>query len=107
MTWLSMEDGDSKLIEECIRRARFYVVKDMEIVYLQLPGQRNVEWWDTEAMKWRSSKEIPTFFKFSVQVADCGDKPAETSRAASVDKVVLGPIYKVLNNFYRNQICFL
>ena len=93
MTWLSADDGDSDLIEECIRRARAYVVKDLEIVYLQLPGQRNVEWWDTEAMKWRTSKEVPTCFKLSVQATDCGDKPAETPRAASVDKVVLGPIY--------------
>ena len=88
-----MEDGDSKLIEECIRLARFYTEKDKEIVYLQNPGLCNVEWWDAEGMVWRSSKDVPTWFKLSVQATDCGDKPAVTPRAASVDKVVLGQIY--------------
>ena len=62
-------------------------------MYLQTLGLRNVEWWDAVGKKWKSTKDVPAWFKLDWNALDFGDKPAEPPRAASVDKVVLGQIY--------------
>ena len=94
--WLAEVDGDSELIERCIKTARSYVQKDKEIVSVQHPGQNNVEWWDAETNTWRSSKFIPKQLRLDQASEDTAPSQLKTTakaRAKSVGQVAFGSMY--------------
>ena len=94
--WLSEIDGDSELIERCIKTARSYVQREKEIVFLQHPGQNNVEWWGAEASTWRSSKFIPQQLRLdqaSETTATSQLGATAKARAKSVGQVAFGSMY--------------
>ena len=97
--WLSEVDGDTALIERCIKTARSYVQKDKEIVFLQHPGQSNVGWWDADTKTWWSSKWVHPQLRLdqgSEDTAPSQLKATATARSASVGQVAIGSMYWVL-----------
>ena len=58
-------NDDTAFLQECVREARGYVVKDKEAVLLSRPPQHHVEWWCEASKQWRRTQDARPGEKWS------------------------------------------
>jgi len=54
---LADSDDDTDLLQECVQKARGYVAKDRELVYLTSIPLKDIDWWCEETKQWQSAEE--------------------------------------------------
>ena len=56
--WILAEsDDDTDLLRECVQKARGYVAKDRELVYLTSIPLKEIDWWCEETKQWQSAED--------------------------------------------------